>query len=405
MRGRRVIVRKTVLCLGLSQLILWGITYYLIGGFGELIVADLNWSRDAVYGGFAVALVVMGLTSPVAGRAIDRHGGRKIMILGSLISALGCFGLALSHDLLSYYASWIVLGFAMRLTLYDAAFAALARIGGPQARKPMAQITLLGGLASTTFWPIGHILSEYLGWRGAVFAYAGIALATVPLHLALPNERHETRPADHAATPPSRPLAVTKRQIVIASALYMVVTATTNFLNAGMSAQMIAILSGLGLAASAAVWISTLRGIGQSAARLCEVLFGQRIHPLTLDVIATAILPFCFIVGLFSSHSAEAAIAFALLYGIGNGLITITRGTLPLVLFDHRTYGTFVGQLIAPSFLFSAAAPITYAAVMDRFGPHAALYLSAALATITLLAALALKWGFEDKKHGQTHPE
>jgi MFS family permease len=396
-----VIARNTVLCLGLSQLILWGITYYLIGGFGELIVADLNWSRDAVYGGFAVALVAMGLTSPVVGRAIDRHGGRKVMIAGSLVSALGCAGLALSHDLWSYYLCWIVLGFAMRLTLYDAAFAALARIGGPQARKPMAQITLLGGLASTTFWPIGHILAEYLGWRGAVFVYAGIALATLPLHFALPNDRYEARPVGDTAATPSRPLAVTKRQIVVASALYMIVTASTNFLNAGMSAQMIAILSGLGLAASAAVWISTLRGIGQSAARLCEVMFGQRIHPLTLDVIATAILPFCFIAGLFGGSSAEAAIAFALLYGVGNGLVTITRGTLPLVLFDHRTYGSFVGQLIAPSFLFSAAAPITYAVVMDRFGPQSALYLSAALAAVTLLAAIALKWGFEDKERGK----
>jgi len=404
-----VIVRKTVLCLGLSQLVLWGITYYLIGGFGALIAADLGWSGDIVYGGFAVALVVMGLASPIAGRAIDRHGGRKVMIAGSLVSALGCAGLALSHDRLSYYLSWIVLGFAMRLTLYDAAFAALARIGGPHARKPMSQITLLGGLASTTFWPIGHVLSEHLGWRGAVFVYAGIALATLPLHFALPDGRYEARPAGDAATPASSPLAATNRQIIVASALYMTITALTNFLNAGMSAQMIAILSGLGLGASASVWISTLRGVGQSGARLCEVMFGQRIHPLTLDVIAAGVLPASFVIGLLSSSSAEAAVVFALLYGVGNGLVTITRGTLPLVLFDHRTYGTFVGQLIAPSFLFSAAAPIVYALVIDRFGPKAALHLSAALAAVTLLAAIALKWGFEGKEsgqeRGQTGPE
>jgi MFS family permease len=389
-----VIVRKTVLCLGLSQLILWGITYYLIGGFGELIAADLHWSRDAVYGGFAVALLVMGLASPMAGRAIDRHGGRKTMIAGSVLIALGCVGLAVSHTLLGYYLCWIGLGLAMRLTLYDAAFAALARIGGPQARGPMAQITLLGGLASTTFWPIGHVLSEHFGWRGAMFVYAGFALATLPLHLAIPNDRYEAAPSTVTAAANNRPLAGTKRQIVIASTLYVIVTALTNFLNAGMSAQMIAILAGLGLAASTSVWIATLRGVGQSAARLCEVLFGQQIHPLTLNVIATAILPFCFVVGIFSGQLSTAAIAFALLYGVGNGLVTITRGTLPLVLFGHRTYGTFVGQLIAPSFLFSAAAPIVYAVVVDRYGYEAALHLSIGLAVVTLIAAMTLRWGF-----------
>jgi hypothetical protein len=39
-----MILRKTVLCLGLSQLISWGISYYLIGGFGEPIAADFEQS-------------------------------------------------------------------------------------------------------------------------------------------------------------------------------------------------------------------------------------------------------------------------------------------------------------------------------------------------------------------------
>lgn len=391
-----MIVRKTVFCLGLSQLIIWGISYYLIGGFGELIAADLHWSRDAVYGGFAVALLVMGLASPLAGRAIDRHGGRRMMIVGSLLNAAGCAGLALSYTLPTYYLCWICLGVAMRLTLYDAAFAALARIGGPQARGPMSQITLLGGLASTTFWPIGHVLSEYFGWRGALFVYAGLALATLPLHFAIPNDRYKELPGGEAALD-NRPLATTKREILTASALYVLITALTNFLNAGMSAQMIAILAGLGLATATSVWIATLRGVGQSSARLCEILFGQRIHPLTLNLIAAAILPFCFIFGIFSGQMGAAAVAFALFYGIGNGIVTITRGTLPLVLFDHRTYGTYVGKLIAPSFLLSAAAPVVYAVVMDRFGYEATLYFSIVLAVITLIASIALKWGFDGR--------
>ena len=157
---------------------------------------------------------------------------------------------------------------------------------------------------------------------------------------------------------------------------------------------MIGIMSGLGVALSAAAWIAALRGIGQSAARLCEVLFGTRVHPLDLNLAAAAVLPLGFAAGLLSGELAAAAIAFALLYGVGNGLLTITRGTLPLVLFDHRVYGALVGRLLVPSFLLSAAAPLAHAVVIERFGDAAALHLSVAVAVVTLGAAIMLKVRF-----------
>lgn len=385
-----MIERRVVAAVGLGQLISWGATYYLIGGFGEQITADLGWSRDFVYGGFAAALLVMGVTSPLAGRLVDRRGGRDVMVAGAVVNAIGCVGVAVSHTLVAYFASWIVLGLGMRLTLYDAAFAALARIGGPEARRAMSGITLLGGLAATVFWPLGHILSEHFGWRAALLVYAGLALLTIPLHLMIPNQRFAgVSRANAVARKPPR--AVGRRQLAAAGALYAVIMTGANFLNAGMSAHMIAMLTGLGLAASVAVWIATLRGIGQSAARLCEILFGARLDPLALNLMACLIMPLSFIAGLFSGSSTEMGVAFALLYGACNGILTITRGTLPLILFDPQSYGTLVGRLIVPSFILPAAAPLIYAIVIDRLGNAGALYLSAGLAMITLLAAAMLK--------------
>nr|WP_249159241.1 MFS transporter [Bradyrhizobium tropiciagri] len=371
-------------------MISWGATYYLIGGFGEQIVADLGWSRDIVYGGFAAALLVMGVASPLAGQWVDRRGGREVMVIGAVINAVGCVGLAVSHHVGTYYAAWIVLGVGMRLTLYDAAFAALARIGGPEARRAMSGITLLGGLAATVFWPLGHILSEHFGWRAALLAYAGFALLTIPLHLMIPNARF-AGPSSTGEAAPRQPRAMTRRQLAAAGALYAVIMTGANFLNAGMSAHMIAVLSGLGLTVTVAVWIATLRGIGQSAARLCEILFGRRLDPVALNLAACLLMPLSFIAGLYSGASTEMAIAFALLYGACNGILTITRGTLPLILFDHRSYGTLVGRLIVPSFILPAAAPLIYAVVIDHIGNAGALYLSTGLATITLLAAVTLK--------------
>ena len=386
--ARPAVGRRTVVYLGISQLVCWGITYYLIGVFGELIAADLGWSRTLVYGGFSIALLVMGIASPLIGRLIDRLGGARVMSLGSVLSALGTAGLALAHSVEAYYGAWICLGIAMRATLYDAAFAALARIGGPEAGRPIAQVTLLGGLASTCFWPIGHLLADAFGWRGALVAYALIALATLPLHLAIPKGRYDgARPA---SSQPVQPTA-RRRERVVPALLYAIIIAATNALNSGMSAHMIGMLTGLGVAASAAVWIASLRGIGQSLARLAQVLFGARLHPLDLNLAATLVLTGCFVAGFASGWFLAAAAAFAFFYGAGNGILTITRGTLPLVLFDHRTYGAFVGRLLVPSFLLSAIAPFAYAAVIEAFGVSAGLWLSIALAATTLAGAVGLK--------------
>jgi len=54
-----MIARRTVALLGVSQLVCWGVSFYLIGVFGDRIVADTNWSRSFVFGGFSVALLVM----------------------------------------------------------------------------------------------------------------------------------------------------------------------------------------------------------------------------------------------------------------------------------------------------------------------------------------------------------
>jgi Major Facilitator Superfamily len=391
-----LITRRLVTFLGLSQLVCWGISYYLIGGFGDLMAADLGWSRSWVYGGFSAALVIMGLTSQMTGKLIDRHGGRSVMVAGSCLLALGCAGLSLAHDVVGYYAAWLVLGLAMRLTLYEAAFAALARIAGPQARRPISQITLLGGLASTAFWPIGNGLASVLGWRGAVMAYAGFALMTIPLHLAIPDTHYEHAKIAPQSSPEPRKRPPPDR--FLAALLYAGTAALANFLNSGMSAHMIPILAGLGLASSMAVWIATLRGVGQSAARLCEILFGRRLDPLDLNVGACLALPISFVAGLFSGTSIAAAILFALLYGAGNGLLTITRGTLPLVLFEPREYGAVVGRLLAPSFLLSAAAPLAYASLIENFGEQSALHLSLALASGVFGCALVLRLRFAARR-------
>ena len=387
-----MITRTAVFCLSLSQLVAWGVSYYLIGALGAIMTADLGWAPELVYGGFSAALVVMGVTSAPIGAAVDRYGGPKVMVAGAVVNAVGNVALAFSTGVVTYYLAWAVLGLAMRMTLYEAAFAALARIAGPGARRPISQITLLGGLALTVFWPVGHWLADTWGWRNAVLIYGGIALLNIPLFLALPSGRYAAPVLEPSETPV---IPGVRSGEMLAVTLYTLSVTLVTFVSAGMSSHMIPILIGLGIAAPAAVWVSTVRGIGQSTARLGEVVSGTSTHPLLLNVVASALLVMSFVAGVFGGGSVAAALLFAFVYGAGNGLATITRGSMPLVLFDPAAYGTRVGRMVAPGFFLSAAAPVIYAAVISRMGESAALVISGGLTVIVLAASLWLRARFE----------
>ncbi|QEI06578.1 MFS transporter [Pigmentiphaga aceris] len=389
-----MISRQTVICLGLSQLINWGISYYLIGNFGPAMADDLGMGTTAIYAGLSLALVVMAATSPWTGRLIDRLGGRRVLPVGAVLNALGCVVLAVSQSAWTYYAAWIFLGIGMRLCLYEAAFATLARIGGVQARRAIGQITLFGGLASTVMWPVGHALAGAMGWRGALLVYAVFSLATLPLYRGLPPDRRVTVTASAAALPTW--LARTPAQYRQAAILFSVIAMLTSFLAAGNAAHMLNILGGMGLDPALAVGIAALWGIGQVLARLGEFLFGQRIDPLKLNLLIACLLPLCFLAGLAASVPVAAAI-FSFCYGACNGLFTISKGTLPLVLFDHRRYGALTGRLLVPSFLLTATAPLLYAAIITNVGAKAAMGMALAVACVVLGASAWLVWMFRHR--------
>jgi MFS family permease len=134
--------------LGLTQITAWGTSYYCLGVLAKPIVAETGWSMATVFLGFSVALLVMGFISTWVGRLIDRIGARAVMSIGTVIVSAGLFALALVRNQTSYFAVWAVIGFGMRLCLYDAAFAALVQVTPTRGRKAISYLTLYGAYAS-----------------------------------------------------------------------------------------------------------------------------------------------------------------------------------------------------------------------------------------------------------------
>jgi MFS family permease len=389
---RKLIVSpwRAVPVLGVTQILSWGTIFYTPVLIVPLIAQDRGWTMSFAMGGFSVGLLVAGLSAPYVGRAIDRFGGHVVMAIGSLVCASGLFLIVQAANRVAYIGVWMLLGLGMASNLYDAAFGSLGRIFGVAARRPITALTLAGGFASTVSWPSTHFLLEAVGWRGTYLIYAVLlAGISAPLHaLALPRGRFEPEPTskDNALAPanvlPARGLTF----VLVAAAF-----ASYAFVPSGLSANLLAIFTRSGIDSGTVVWIGALFGPAQVGARLVEFAFGRDLHPLWVVRFALGALLCAFVMLLLLGISVPAAAAFALIFGGANGLVTITRGAVPLALFGASGYGRLMGRLAGPWLLVQAAAPSVVAFVVDRASDDAALAVAAGFAAVALACFIVIR--------------
>ena len=361
MQAPAITPRRAVWTLGVTQLIGYGCTSYLPATLAKAQASSLGVSTAFVFGAYSGGLLISALLGPAAGRAVDRHGARRPLALGSLVLTLALVGMAAAQDGVQLALAWLVLGAGMALALYDIAFAGLVGWFGQDARRSITGVTLIAGFASTIAWPLSAWMEGAYGWRAtALFWAATNLLIALPLHWTLP------RPTQPASAARAAPDDVDTPEP--GAALKMALLATALAVMAGVGSVMAAhlppLLIGLGASATAAIAAGMLVGPAQVAARLGEFFLVRRIHPLVSARVAVSMFPAG--AGLLLVLGPLAAAPFAALYGAGNGLFTIVRGTLPLVLFGSRNYGRRLGMLSVPSRLIGAVAPLIFALGMDR---------------------------------------
>ena len=360
-----------VLALGITQITAWGTSYYCLGVLAGPISRDTGWSRGFVFLGFTVALLAMGIVSNAVGRAIDRRGGRAVMTLGTVLVSIGLFALSHTRSEPVYLVVWAFLGLGMRLCLYDAAFAALVQVAPSRGRQAISYLTLFGAFASSVFWVVGHALEEQLGWRQTLVVFALINLAIcLPLHwFGLARREPERRAGsagDAATSPGGPPLEGTTRSIAIA--LFALIMSLNGFVFGVISVQLVPLLEAAGLATAAAVWVASLKGVAQFGGRIVEIVFARNLRAITVGRIAIGILPPALALLLVGTKSLPMVVAFTLLMGASQGVITIVRGAVPLALFGARGYGAVLGLIATPVLVVNAASPTVFAWIVDRWG-------------------------------------
>ena len=314
----------TAVCaLGIAQITAWGTGYYCLGVLAGPIAADTGWSRSLIYFGFTVALLAMGAVSTWPGRAIDRHGARSVMALGVRCwSRPGLYALSLVRSEAAYLAVWVVLGVGMRLSLYDAAFAALVQVVPSAGGCAISYLTLFGAFASTVFWVIGHYLNEAQRLApdaGAVRRHQPRNLPAAELDRARAARsagRDATAATEAAPSAGEAPLEGTMR--AVAMALFALVMSLNGFVFAVVTVQLVPLLEAAGLATAAAVWVASLKGFAQFGGRMVEIVFGRNLRAITVARIAIGVLPVSFALLLAASgklyvdrrvHAADGRVA------------------------------------------------------------------------------------------------
>ncbi len=367
----------SVNALGLTQITAWGTSFYCLGVLAKPIVAETGWAISTVFLGFSLALLVMGFISTWVGRLIDRIGGRTVMSIGTVIVSAGLLGLAMVRDPVSYFVAWVVIGVGMRCALYGAAFAALVQVVPTRGRRAISYLTLYGAYASTIFWVIGHYLNEAYGWRGTLIIFAAINLAIcLPLNWIGLSWRE-----DHTATATAPTSEATRdgpalegRMRIVGIAVFALIMSLNGFVFGVVSLQLVPLLEAAGLAGATAVWVASLKGHGQFAGRLVEIFFGRNLKAMTVARIAIGVLPAALVLLLFASGALWQLVAFTILLGASQGVITIVRGALPLALFGAKGYGAVLGLIATPILLVNALSPAAFALIVDQIGWQSSVY-------------------------------
>ncbi len=368
---------------GLAQIASWGSLFYAIGVLGKPMREELGISELFLFSAFTAGLLVSGTLAPFVGRSIDRFGGRVVLAFGSIAASIALLVLATASNAAILVIGWLLAGAAMAATLYDPAFSTLSQHAGAHYRRTVTALTLLGGFASTVFWPLSHLLLQEWGWRATLAAYAGLQIALcLPLHLLLiPKRPAMSHDGAGEAVPAVQSPGLSDPRLRWLTASFAVGT----FIASVVAVHMVGLLTGAGLTAAEAVTISMLMGPMQVVGRIIEMTFASRVRAVTVGIAAFSLIAAALVLLMTTHGFGPTAILFVVAFGFGNGVLTIVKGTAPAELFGREGLGSLLGYLSRASFYAKALAPAALPALLT-----AGLTRNAALATFVGVALAGL---------------
>lgn len=388
--------RRLITLLGIAQICSWGSLFYSFPLIAEAMRGDLGWSKPELYGAVSLGLAIAAFTAYPVGNAIDRGYGRQVMSLASVAAGIGLVAWSQTSNIVLFYVVVGILGGLQSATLYEPAFAVIARRFGPDgARRGITALTLWGGFASTVFIPLIEFLIGRLGWRDTliVLGVINIVVCAVLYHIAIDPARDRAPLIRPRTTLPGQGAvrrAMAQPAFWALTVSFVAYTATFS----ALTFHFYPLLIERGLTAADAVAVLAVIGPAQVAGRILIWFFAGNAPVRAFGSAVVAVFPLTMLGLLFAPPSLVILGAIAALHGAANGMMTIVRGLAVPEMLSREAYGAINGVLSAPIHLVQAAVPLGAAWLWAASGGYgtvlAAMLVGAVILTISFWAAAAL---------------
>lgn len=374
--------------LGIGQIICWGTLFYAFPLLAEPMSAELGVDKPQIYGAATFGLLLAGLAAYPVGWLIDQGHGRAVMAGGAVLGGLLLAAWSQVRGLTLFYFLFGGIGMTMAATLYEPAFAVVARRFGAGARSGITALTLWGGFASTVFVPVTQVLIDHLGWRDAVLVLGLITVGGGALNLWVIDARRD------AAEVPQASRSGKVGQTIVRWALrqptfWLLGLAMTLYFGAasGLTYHWYPLLLERGFDTAQVVAGMALIGPAQVAGRIAIWVLAHN-RPVSFIGRGTFLVFLASLLLLLLTPAEFAWLAaFAMIYGAANGIITIVRGLALREMLTPESYGTLNGLLAVPSTIAKALAPLGAAWLWAVGGGYDAVLVAAILCSALVAAS------------------
>jgi MFS family permease len=349
--------RRLVGWLSLAQLISWGSVFYTFALLMEPVERELGLTRAQSSFAFSLALLAEGLCAYPVGRWIDRGHERAVMTGGSLLVG-ACLVLHIFvHSAAAFYAVWFGLGAGLAATLYPPVFAVVTRRFPSDFRRAIITLTFLGGLASTVFIPLSAWLIRSLGWREALWVLAALhLLVCAPLHAIQLRGAPGPLPVQAGTGTPDASASHYLRSAPFLLIGVFVICMMS--VSAALPPHMISLLRGSGLEEAWVIAIPAAIGVIQVLGRLLLFFFEHHFDVHLANRLIPIFIPLSLSALLAGAGYPAAALLFVLFYGLGNGMMTIVKGTAIAQYVNRQHVASLNGALGVPTAVARAIAPV-----------------------------------------------
>lgn len=354
--------------IAIGQIVAWGTLYYGFSVMVNPIENDTGWSRQFINSGLSVGLLVWGILAVPVGIWIQRNGGRGLMTWGSLAGGIALILMGSFVHPSIYMVSWIAIGASMATLLYEPAFSVITNAFRSDYRQGITLITLVAGLASTIFIPLANFMVENMGWDRAIAALGMVQIGVgVPLHyFGLP--RLFNKVSNTSSIPPAWPESIRRwfaglaEEIQSAKFVGLAIWFSAHAAAfSGLTFMLMPLHQSMQANMTTVIFAISLIGPMQVIGRLFHAKFGAQVPALLIGTWAMICIFIAVILLMMLPSTRIGLVMFALLYGSGNGVMTIVKGTIVAELFGIERYAEFNGLLAAPVVIAKAGSPLVLA--------------------------------------------